>query len=104
MPTKIDEFRGYLQIDKGELDDEVLRQPSLYLEVSEAHVQAVAIRDTLKERFGVVDAELDISIRRQLEKDETKVTETLVKNMVLTHKKHAQAFEDYMTAKSEADI
>lgn len=102
--AEIEEFRGYLAIDKGQLDEEVVRQPSLYLEVSESQVMAVAERDTLKERLGVVDAELDISIRRQLEKDETKATETMVKNLVLTHKKHAQAFDAYMTAKTAADM
>ena len=63
---KIEEFRQYLTIDKLALDDEVVRQPSLFYEVSEAYVEAVAVRDDCKEALASVDDELDSSVRKAL--------------------------------------
>lgn len=98
---KIDEFRDYLKINKTALDDEIIQQPMLYFKISEAYVQAIAERDTLKERLATVDAELDGKIRKQFE--DQKITEAMVKNQVQTNKQHKAAQDAYMAAKMEAD-
>lgn len=104
MKFKLDEFRNYLTIDKHRLDDEIIQQPSLLFAVSEALEQALADRDRLKEGLATVDAELDGEVRLDLEKQDVKVTEALVKAGVQTHKKHEAAFEAYIQAKTEAGI
>lgn len=98
---KIEEFRQYLTIDKLALDDEVVRQPSLFYEVSEAYVEAVAVRDDCKEALASVDAELDSSVRKAL--GDSKATEGNIKSQIQSHKKHKTAFDQYITAKEEAD-
>lgn len=99
----IDQLRVYLEIDKHGLDDEIVKQPSLLLQVAEAHAEAIAERDSCKEELATVDAELDGQVRRKLEKVKEKVTEAAVKHGIQTSQKHGDAFDTYMTAKTKAD-
>lgn len=99
---KIDEFRAYLKINKHALDDEIVQQPMLLYQVSEAFVEAVAQRDALKEALATIDARLDGSIRKRLE--DQKVTEAMVKNLVQTDVDHEEASTAYMEAKQQADV
>ena len=102
--TLIDELRNYLEIDKHSLDDEIVKQPSLFFRVSEAFVEAVAERDACKEELASVDAELDGEVRHKLEVAGDKITEAIVKNEIQTHKKHGPAFDTYILAKTKADM
>lgn len=99
---KIAEFREYLKINKQHLDDEVIQQPSLFYEVSEAFALAAAERDALKDRIATIDAELDAEIRTTL--GDAKVTEAMVKNKVQANSKHETAFEEWLKAKENADL
>lgn len=101
-PFMIAEFRTYLSIDKNALDDEVIRHPSLLYEVSEAYVQAAAIRDELKEHIATIDAGLDATIRNALTGG--KFTEAGVKAEIQTDPKHTKAFKTYLEAKKQADL
>lgn len=104
MP-KVEELKQLLLIDKLALDDEVSRQPTLFLEVSEAYIGAAAERDACKEELASIDAELDGIVRRRLEKtSEGKVTEPMVKNAIQADKAHGAAFDTYMKAKTDADV
>ena len=98
---KIAEFREYLKIDKGTLDDEIVRQPSLFFEVSEAYAEAAATRDGFKDQLATVDAELDAKIRAEL--GDAKVTESMVKGKVQTAPEHEKAFTDWLVAKERSD-
>ncbi len=99
MTVDIDEFRRYLAIDKQALDDEVMKQPALYYEVSEAYAQAVAERDVLKEELAVTDARLYGSNR----KADAKATDTAIKSRINIESSHQQAFSEYVEAKEYAD-
>jgi hypothetical protein len=101
---EIDEFKALLAINKATLDDEVSKQPMLYFEVSEAYVDAAAVRDACKEELTSIDATLDGEVRLALGRKEEKVTEAMVKNAVQTHQKHQDAFDTYMSAKNKADL
>lgn len=101
MPFSIEEWRGYLAIDKMALDDEVVRQPSLFYEVSEAYAEAVVERDACKEQLAMTDAELDAEIR--VKAGDEKITETAVKGRVQVSKKHKKSFDEYLAAKEYAD-
>jgi hypothetical protein len=100
---KLDEAKKRLRIDKHDLDEELIRQPELFFEVSERVTQAIAERDALKEELANVDAELDKEVRAKLTKNLERFTEAMVKNAIQTHKKHATAAENYLEAKNEAD-
>lgn len=99
----IEELRSRLRIDKHRLDDELIEQASLYFEVSEQQVLAVAQRDALKEEVSTVDAELDSIVRKELEKKSAKYTEAMVKGGIAQHKHHLAAFDAYVAAKQKAD-
>lgn len=101
---KIDEFRGYLAIDKAALDDEIIQQPSLFFRVCEEYVVAAAERDALKEQLSYVDAQLDAEVRRRLEREDAKATEAMVKAQVQTHGDHEAAFTEFVEAKKKADV
>lgn len=99
----IDELKGYLRIDKTNLDDEVVHQPSLFYEISEAVVDAIAQRDALKEDLANIDADLDQETRKKVEREEKRITDTAVAKAIQRHPKHATAFSKYMAAKFKAD-
>lgn len=101
---KLDEFRRYLKIDKHALDDDIVQQPMLFYEVSEAYVVAAAERDGFKEALARVDAGLDAEIREELEKSDTKATEAMVKNQIQCHQDHEKAYKLYAKAKEQADL
>jgi hypothetical protein len=99
MTADIDEFRKYLKIDKQALDDEVMQQPALFFEVSEAYVQAVAERDALKEELAVTDADLYQAVKGSNEKS----TDTFIKSKVQAASDHQKAFTEWLEAKEYAD-
>lgn len=101
MTIDLEEFRGYLRIDKHALDQELAEQPGLFEKVGEAHALAVADKDAAKEELANVDARLDGIIRKSA--GDKRVTDTAIKNRIQAHSKHRNAFAAYLTAKMRAD-
>lgn len=93
-------LKEFLTVDKFSLDDEVVRQASLYQRVSDAWAEAVAERDALKEQLAYVYAALDVEVRRELG---DKATEGRVKAKILLMADHQEATENYLQAKLKAD-
>jgi hypothetical protein len=85
------------------LDDEVIRQPMLFYEVSDQLTDALAERDASKEELAATDAELDNSWRRKLAKNKERVTDKVILSHVTTSSEHEKAFETYLRAKTRAD-
>lgn len=86
-----------LKIDKYSLDEEWLKQPSLYLEWAEQVVEAQSNRDRKKEQLDVVKAELDIDIRSNPEKyGISKITEGAIQNIILTEGSCRDANDNYL--------
>ena len=85
------------------LDDEVIRQPMLFYEVSDQLTDALAERDAAKEELAAVDADLDNSWRRKLAKVKERVTDKVILSHVTTSPEHEKAFEAYLQAKTRAD-
>ena len=96
----IDELKNDLLIDKYGLDEELVQQPTLFMKVSEALVEAMAAKDYAKENLAEADAMLDGMFRRSQEK----VTEAAIKNLIQLDPKHASAFTAYIEAKTKADL
>jgi|ERR1700722_328765 len=92
-----------LAIDKSVLDDEVIRQPVLFYEVSEQLVTALAERDGAKEELATVDAKLSAHWRKQLSGGKDRVTDKRIDTYVQTSDEHEAAFNVYLAAKERAD-
>lgn len=90
-----------LAIDKHALDEEIVRQPQLFSEISEQAVMSAAERDAAKENLKVVDAALWIDWRTKLK--DGKVTEKLLDHHVVTDPDHEKAFNTWLDAKTKAD-
>ena len=103
MPRSLAELQESLAIDKSVLDDEVIRQPVLFYEISEQLTDAIAERDGAKENLAAVDAELDVEGRKKLSKASAKTTEKMFGNYVQTHPDHEDAFNKWLDAKTRAD-
>jgi hypothetical protein len=95
----VDEFKKYLRIDKQALDDEVMQQPELFFQVSEAYAQAVAERDAIKEELNAIDAKLFANQRGS----DPKATDTAIKSRVTIAQSHQLAFTEWLEAKEYAD-
>lgn len=99
----LSELKANLAIDKMALDDEVIRQPSLFYEISEALTEAAAERDAAKEELATVDAEIDGRVRAKFAKGDMKATDKTVASHVLIDSAHEKAFTSWLTAKTKAD-
>ncbi len=97
------DLKLHLAIDKSMLDDEVVRQPVLFYNISEILTDAIAMRDGAKEELATVDAEMDNVWRNKLTKTHDKVTEKMVQNWVQSSSEHKRAFQAYLKAKTYAD-
>lgn len=102
MTVDIEEFKRYLTIDKNALDHEVMQHPELLFRVSEAYIDAVAMRDAKKEMLAMTDAHVDAEVREELAGE--KVTEAIVKNQVQINPRHVEAWGAYAEAKLQADV
>lgn len=89
-----------LEIDKHNLDEEIIRQPVLFQEVADACAEAESERDFMKHELGVIDAKIDGEVRAELQ---TKATEGMVKSRIQADKRHVAAFTDWLEAKKRSD-
>lgn len=97
------ELQEQLAIDKSVLDDEVIRQPTLFYMISELLTDAAAERDAAKENLASVDAELSGKWRRKLIGAYPRVTDAMVASNVITDPDHEKAFDTYLVSKTKAD-
>lgn len=98
IPDPRDEFaelRSSLRIDKHQLDDECMRQPVLYQEISEQHVFANSERDSAKEDLAAIDAKLADKIRTKWNAAGEKFSETRVGDAVQSEQAHIDAYNHW---------
>ena len=100
----VEDFKKYLEIDKSNLDEEIVHQPSLFSEVAEAHANAISVRDSLKEELATLDASLANELRKKIEKGGERATDARVQSATQQDKRHIKASNKYLEAKKEADI
>jgi hypothetical protein len=98
-------YKEDLKIDKYALDEEWLKQPTLFINWAEEFVEAQADRDRKKEQLDLIKAELDNAIRSGPEKfGLAKVTEGAIQNIILTEGTYRDAQDKYLTAIKQAKI
>lgn len=74
-----------IMIDKHSLDECVMQQPELFHKVAERLALDISLRDEIKDRLSVIQAEADAQIRRDAEIAEMKVSETQIKMEITKH-------------------
>lgn len=99
----IEELKPYLKINRHALDEEFEGQPSLFHKIGEAHANAVARRDYLKEQIDKVDADLYKKYRKKIEKSGDRATDTAIKMAISLDPRHQKAFNRYLNAKWKSD-
>jgi len=71
-------------IDSNLLDYEWINQPKLFFKYTEMLVEAEKKLDQAERKLKVIDAELDVAVR----KNEEKITEAYIKNKIILDPKH----------------
>ena len=98
-------YKDDLKIDKYALDEEWLRQPTLFINWAEEYVEAQADRDRKKEQLDLIKAELDNAIRSEPEKfGLSKVTEGAITNIIIMEGSYRDANDKYLTDIKQAKI
>jgi hypothetical protein len=99
-----EELKAALDIERSELDFEIVRQPSLFNEAGEMAVEAAARRDMLKEKLSQKDADLYDRHRELLsEGADKKPSEAAIKMAIERDESHVKLTDKYLAAKAEAD-
>jgi len=95
----IDSYRSKLRIDRHELDTHLQEHPAIYMDVQEAYIQALSIRDANDAAVDEEKALADARVRRKLV---DKSTEAQVKSMIVLDEAYAKALEIAQRSKTEA--
>ncbi len=93
---------GFFNIDPDQLDVEWLRQPKLFYDYAILAAESRTTLEQAKAEFELVCAELDSEIRSDPEKfGVTKLTEGMVKNIIITQPEYQQAQKKVLKTRSE---
>lgn len=99
----IEEYKSLLKIDKNALDDELLKQSERFYDVSNSLSLAVSLRDKAYEDLKLLEAELDIDVRRQFESEGRKSTEGLIRAEILSDTSRQSAVQHHLDTKTKVD-
>lgn len=101
---EFEDYKNLLYVDTSVLDEELVRQPVLYQQVSEQTVLLESQRDAAYEKIKQIDAELNIVLREELTASGAKVTEAVVSSAVQSHPNHISAHEKYIELRTKASL
>lgn len=96
-------LKGYLAIDRNDLDTCLMQQPEVYYRVAEALTQASAARDALKLRFEEETARQDQNIRQHAVRMDEKLTETAVQQKLRLLPVIQELQQDLLEKRSEVE-
>ena len=99
LDDRIERYEGYLRIDVGDLDNEIIEYPQVYYEVSKMYAEVLSIRDKAKNDVKELYAELTFEARQDLEKP----TDAKVEAWVLDNNEHRAAQQKYYAANFDLD-
>jgi len=99
-------FKEKIRPDKFNLDTEWVEQPDLFNEYSILKDLAKEKEDKAKEMLSVIDAEIDLDIRKNFKTKYglDKAPEAAIKATILVHPKHRGAQDAYLQARHEHEI
>lgn len=94
-------FQVDASINRFKLDEENEKQASLYHYWSDLCADAKADRDTMEDALDLIISKTDDAIRKNAQRNDEKVTEPAIKNLIERDKFVANAKEDLRKAKSD---
>ncbi len=100
MEISLKEAQKSLRIDTKKLDFECQTQPELYAEIARKYVEAISIRDELKQDAENIWSTIFIAYKTGSDKAPS---DTTVKAMTDIHEDYLGMYNAYMLAKKEAD-
>ena len=83
----IEELKQYLIIDQNVLNEELIRQPQLFADISDHYAEAISRRDLAKQVLEQLDANLANEFRAN---SIEKVTDSKTENHVKSHPNHVE--------------
>lgn len=101
MFRSLEELAVEITIDKNKLDDELIKQPQLYWEVSEGYADAISKRDQSKQVLEQVEATTGSAYR--LSDYSGKVTEAKVNEHVKADSSYVQQYQLHIAYKAKAE-
>lgn len=103
-PTReVDLLRVGLKIDKEALDDEIINQPTLFVQAADLSALAFSRRDEAKAALDQTYAIVCDSIRTEAAKRGEKLTEARVKELGEQDQDYINATNEYLALKRKAD-
>ena len=100
----LDDLQANLKIDKNDLDNELIKQPTHYYRVAKEFANAVARRDAAKLELSREAARLDREIRQEARDAKEKITETEVLKLVQEHEDYGWAMQGFQDAEKEVNL
>lgn len=88
-------LKGYIAIDKGALDAEIMRQPQLCFEAGELLTDINNERDRIKEELETTASEITLDLRAGYDRDRIKYTEGSLKSEVVLDREYAALNKEY---------
>ena len=102
LPAKerklLDEFKGYLKIDKFALDKEITRQPELFYEVAQIATEKAGEADAAKLALEQAFASISLDIREDFLAQGKKATEGLILQTTKNDKDYITFQDEYLLA------
>lgn len=98
------DYEQRLKIDRHSLDEALIQQGELFYQVSHAYTLAVSQRDATKEKLRRLEAQLWIATREDLERQEERVTESMVAKTVELVPEYQKARKRLLVHTQEADL
>jgi hypothetical protein len=96
-------FEGLLSIDKFNLDEEVVGQPSLFNDVAKRSARANAVAAEAKDRIKEVEAQLASRVRIEAEALNERLTDAGAKARVDAHPERKAVIKAYIDANEAAE-
>jgi hypothetical protein len=97
-------YKNDIKIDYDDLDSEFLKQSVIYNEYADKLCIEEKIKDKAKNNLEIIEAELDLEIRDQAKESGKKLTESIIKSMILLHEKRKNAYDDYIQKKYNYNV
>jgi hypothetical protein len=87
-----EEAEELLLINKHELDDDCVTQPSIFHSVGDQFLTAKSIRDKSKKNLAEVDATIAKELRLDADTKGTKLSEAKLQELIILDNRHKEAF------------
>ena len=98
------EYESDVFIDIHALDEELFRQPSLFIKWAEKLANATTERDRIKNKLELLRGEVALDIREHSDAYKFKITEETVKSLVETAPEIVEIKEELLQANEKVNI